>query len=167
MLWQRLAWENCHDKLTGLLSRATLDGYIRDAYNSQESLGILYMDVDELKRTNDFFGHEMGDTLIKKAADILKAVSGDNVNAFRMGGDEFMLVCIGYTPERLDALATTIGGMVADANIASAAPYLSLSLGKAFGKQPFTFEALMRTADKRMYDIKNRKKEKLKSQSAD
>jgi diguanylate cyclase (GGDEF)-like protein len=71
------------DMLTQQLSRARRDSH---------ALGVLYIDLDRFKRTNDTLGHAAGDILLKHAADRIRRAVRDIDIVARLGGDEFTVV---------------------------------------------------------------------------
>lgn len=81
------------DLLTGLQNR---NSYIKmlDRLSGQtlHSLGVIYIDINGMKKINDNNGHEYGDRVIKKVADTLKSHVG--CEAYRVGGDEFTVLCV-------------------------------------------------------------------------
>lgn len=80
-----------HDTLTGLINRERLR--IEMQYLDEEEylpLSVVYCDLNSLKLTNDIFGHEEGDNLIRTAADVLASVSRKHDIIARIGGDEFV-----------------------------------------------------------------------------
>ncbi|OLQ77650.1 hypothetical protein BIT28_04690 [Photobacterium proteolyticum] len=77
-----------YDELTGLCNRRKLNQF--DSNNSGRVL--IYMDLDGLKGVNDTKGHEAGDSLIVTFAGLLKSVP-EVIERFRVGGDEFILIC--------------------------------------------------------------------------
>lgn len=82
-----------NDVLTGLYNRR----YIEDTMKRIDMpenlpLAVFSIDVNGLKLTNDAFGHEMGDQLLKTVAGILKMVCGSEHIIGRMGGDEFCIL---------------------------------------------------------------------------
>ena len=86
------------DGLTGLGNRtAYLEQLEEYADNQDKSLnfGVVYLDVNNLKKVNDNQGHEMGDTLIKIAASIIADSFGQYGKAYRTGGDEFCVMMAG------------------------------------------------------------------------
>ncbi|MDR1651593.1 MAG: diguanylate cyclase [Synergistaceae bacterium] len=89
----RISFVSSHDVLTGLYNRRACEEAIR-IYDRQEylPLGIIYADLNCLKLANDAFGHEEGDILLKTAADILLDNTGSAGEAYRWGGDEFILI---------------------------------------------------------------------------
>jgi two-component system cell cycle response regulator len=87
------------DALTGTLNRRSLEAAIRTHFDSRERFAILFVDIDHFKSVNDRFGHDVGDTVLKAAAEMLKQGirPGDVVG--RYGGEEFVLVISGAGPE--------------------------------------------------------------------
>lgn len=61
-----MEWENTHDKATSLLNRESFPKNTTSIYNKLEQVGIVFADIDNLKKANDELGHEMGDRLAKK-----------------------------------------------------------------------------------------------------
>ncbi|MDD3776906.1 MAG: diguanylate cyclase [Actinomycetota bacterium] len=82
-----------HDSLTGLYNRAFFEQQLKE--NDHEGnlpLTIIFGDINGLKLTNDIFGHEAGDKLLKKSTEILKNACRDQDIVARMGGDEFAIL---------------------------------------------------------------------------
>ena len=94
-LISRLAYS---DGLTGLGNRTAYLEQL-DEYENNENifiqLGIVYLDVNNLKAVNDRQGHEFGDELIRIAANIIADSFGQYGKAYRVGGDEFCVLMTG------------------------------------------------------------------------
>ena len=84
------------DSLTNLPNRALLldrlDHAIKTAKRKQETLAILFLDLDRFKIINDTLGHEIGDKLLKKVAERLHKTGRENDTIARLGGDEFVFL---------------------------------------------------------------------------
>jgi diguanylate cyclase (GGDEF)-like protein len=65
----------------------------------KENVGITFLDINNLKETNDNYGHAAGDRLIRRVADTLRSSYKDSL-FFRMGGDEFLVITIGQDEEK-------------------------------------------------------------------
>lgn len=89
-LLSRLAY---HDGLTDLLNRTSYMEEVKslEESNSQYVLFAIY-DVNNLKKVNDTMGHQKGDEMIKRVADVLNASLGKYGKCFRIGGDEFVFI---------------------------------------------------------------------------
>lgn len=81
------------DKLTGLRNRNYLESRGDGLVNEGLPVSVIMLDCNYLKRTNDIYGHEMGDELLRRTASVLRLVAGADCLPMRVGGDEFLLVC--------------------------------------------------------------------------
>ena len=85
-----------HDPLTGLLNRRVMDAVLKREFTRSERykapLSVIFCDIDNLKRTNDMYGHDTGDLLIKHVADILLKESRQSDVIARFAGDEFVVI---------------------------------------------------------------------------
>ena len=81
------------DKLTGLLSRETMENTITETARKIDIFSVIMMDVDKFKGVNDTYGHTNGDLILKDLAKIIKENIKESDFAFRYGGDEFTILC--------------------------------------------------------------------------
>lgn len=92
---------NYHPEYFGLSSRRAifprLDEEIERYNRTKSPFCVAYVDIDRLKRVNDAFGHNVGYTVLKKVASIIKQSTGPNGFACRYGGDEFVLLFPGIS----------------------------------------------------------------------
>lgn len=79
-----------HDFLTHIGNRQALDNFLEN-YPKNQPIGILFMDLNGLKKINDKFGHKRGDQYITSLTDVLIQKYGTE-RSFRMGGDEFLVI---------------------------------------------------------------------------
>lgn len=96
------------DQLTGLSNRHAMNQYIA-ALQQEKSIGILFCDVTGLKKANDTFGHQEGDKLLMRASECLKSGFSDYA-LFRVGGDEFLVLCAGIREEELEKRKEIVKG---------------------------------------------------------
>jgi diguanylate cyclase (GGDEF)-like protein/PAS domain S-box-containing protein len=98
----KINFVSSHDALTGLLNRRSFEEeqHLKDLAEYLP-LGVIYADLDCLKLANDAFGHHVGDILLKTAARILNNNAGPNGEAFRLGGDEFILLKTNTSPREI------------------------------------------------------------------
>ena len=100
------------DALTGLPNRRAFETHYaelyRDTRESVERLSVAFCDIDHFKKINDRHGHDTGDRMLKAVASSLAAISGENCHVARHGGEEFVMLFRGNSPEqaleRLDGL---------------------------------------------------------------
>ncbi len=90
---QKLMFLSYHDQMTGIFNRRFYEEEVKRLdVKRNYPLTLLLADVNGLKLVNDAFGHLMGDSLLKAAANVLKAgCRADDIVA-RLGGDEFILL---------------------------------------------------------------------------
>jgi diguanylate cyclase (GGDEF)-like protein len=98
---ERLAHEAQHDALTGLPNRRRMQDALSSSLR-QESVGVLFVDLDGFKPVNDAYGHEAGDELLRQVAERLSACVRSNDVLSRVGGDEFVVLMPGIA-DRSDA----------------------------------------------------------------
>ena len=90
-----------HDELTGLPNRRALLAHLHAVLASPPPgpRALLFIDVDRLKATNDFLGHDAGDRFIIAVAERIRAAVGPNDMVARLGGDEFVVALAGAADE--------------------------------------------------------------------
>jgi diguanylate cyclase (GGDEF)-like protein/PAS domain S-box-containing protein len=108
-LGDELAYQNTHDRLTGLLNRTTVEQRLRTLIDDATAQGIrpavLFVDVDDFKDINDSLGHLVGDGVLSVVAERLVRCVGPDAVVGRFGGDEFVVV-VPHLPTADAALAT-------------------------------------------------------------
>ena len=149
------------DYLTQLPNRRfAMEAYGREWQRAMElelELSVLMIDIDDFKRVNDDYGHETGDAVLRATARVLRQATRRMDVAARMGGEEFLVVCPGVTPEGALGLAERIRSAV-EANWIEDGTYrgrVTISIGVASrtrnAKSP---EQLLRDADAAVYRAK-------------
>lgn len=93
-----------HDALTGLLNRYSLDEYagreLARAERGEHDLSLVVLDLDNFKQVNDEHGHAAGDRVLAEAATRLLGVIREGDIAFRVGGEEFLILLPGAGSRR-------------------------------------------------------------------
>lgn len=98
------------DQLTQLKNRNAYDIDIvnLEASVPREGTGFVVIDLNDLKKANDTYGHRVGDCYIRTVADVLKRCVTNNEVIYRTGGDEFVIIARNTTAERLRELMGNI-----------------------------------------------------------
>ncbi|WP_159656573.1 GGDEF domain-containing protein [Vibrio atypicus] len=131
------------DELTGLHNRTKLDSI------SLAEFDLIYFDLDGLKLVNDTQGHAMGDVMIIRFAHALSESVSSGEQAFRIGGDEFLVIATLTTGQQF---VDRVKRQLKDQTI-------EFSYGiESTTKQQFR-EALVKT-DQAMYKMKNAQRDK-------
>lgn len=109
---QRLANELDYDALTGLYNKTALRRKVKEKINDQpEQVGaMIFIDLDNLKKVNDRFGHDVGDRLLIKAGQIFRYFEAFGGLVSRISGDEFVIYLHGFKSQ--DDLRDIIGGFI-------------------------------------------------------
>ena len=90
---EKIEYISFHDQLTGLYNRRFYDEKIKEIEEKRKfPVSIIVGDANGLKITNDVFGHEAGDELLKSTAKILKECTRQKDYIVRWGGDEFCII---------------------------------------------------------------------------
>lgn len=88
-----------HDYMTGLLNRRGLNAVMEDLKKAHIPIALCMFDLDNLKRVNDTYGHELGDKMISMFCDLLKSCARTDDYMCRYGGDEFIVIFKNMTEE--------------------------------------------------------------------
>ncbi|MGI6359506.1 MAG: GGDEF domain-containing protein [Acholeplasmatales bacterium] len=128
-----IATQNAYeDELSGLYTRKYFGWMVEKLTSSKKNtfIGAVMLDIDQFKLINDKFGHSVGDDAIRNIGWILANINTDNTIAFRVGGDEFIVLHIGGTEADIKQLRSTINERLEEFNKTSGKPYsLSVSMG--------------------------------------
>ncbi|MFT4106234.1 MAG: GGDEF domain-containing protein [Lacrimispora sp.] len=89
------------DPLTGLYNRKAYDEYLprimEECRLANKNLSMAVLDIDDFKQVNDVYGHAAGDRVLLQFSEILKRLVHERIDAFRVGGEEFVLLFKGYS----------------------------------------------------------------------
>jgi diguanylate cyclase (GGDEF)-like protein len=151
------------DPLTGLSNRTAFVERLTDAIGGatrrDDSLAVLFMDLDRFKLINDSLGHPVGDELLRSVADrISEVLRAEDIFA-RFGGDEFALLIRGPVDPRAATFAAQrlLQRVRTVHNLGGRAVNVSASVGIAvYPQHGSTPDELLRNADIAMYDAKGR-----------
>ena len=134
------------DALTGLFDRKTFYSDIAKA--DRRINGILQIDMNGLKVLNDSRGHEAGDEALKTIGEIIDKCTPNNMYGYRVGGDEFSVICLNSTDEQIIKTVEKIQKEMAKTEY-------HISIGYAFNEErDADVQELIRAADKEMYPDK-------------
>jgi diguanylate cyclase (GGDEF)-like protein len=160
-LGHRLRQQAFHDTLTDLANRALFMDRLEHALTRRErhdeSLAVMFLDLDDFKEINDSLGHVAGDELLARVADRLKLVLRASDTAARFGGDEFaILVEETADPEDTIRVAERVVSVFKPRFVVAGREVtISASVGVAVtASRDISAEALVGQADVAMYRAK-------------
>ena len=144
------------DPLTGLGNYRrlfeALDAEVKRTGRTGRPFAVLLLDLDQLKKINDRYGHLIGSQALCRLADVLRVDCRAIDTAARYGGNEFAVILPETTAAAARLVASRIRSRLATDSLQ---PPLSASIGVAvYPQDGETMEALLRTADRELYGMK-------------
>lgn len=143
-----------YDAVTGILNRTVFEQLKEGLKNFQTPMALLLIDVDLFKNVNDTYGHEIGDKVLRKVAQMLYASFRSSDFVARIGGDEFAVIMTDVTPKQRDVILNkvqTVNDHLGRGQ--DGLPKVSLSVGVAFSSEGFD-QDLYKNADRALYQVK-------------
>ncbi|MCR5204418.1 MAG: GGDEF domain-containing protein [Lachnospiraceae bacterium] len=138
------------DILTGANNRVSFYADTKNLH-SHDDVVVFSIDLNDLKKINDTKGHPAGDEAIRAAAKIMKKNLHKGCHLYRIGGDEFVIVCIGVDKERIEKMKTNLNLDM------QKSPY-SFAIGAATMVEHEKFDDVYIRADREMYKNKREMK---------
>lgn len=149
----QLAYDATHDDLTGLSNRGVFEKLRCEDDRRQRAM--ILVDVDKFKEINDDYGHDVGDRILKKVADLLRASFRAEDHVCRIGGDEFAVVMIHAGSELRDLVYAKMERLNRKLqNPDDGLPAVSISVGVAFGDRDNPTDDIYKDADSALYRVK-------------
>lgn len=152
------------DPLTKLPNRVRCDQVVKEylKMDNLPNLACVFFDLNNLKETNDTFGHTQGDNLIREFGYILRDVSSKYGFIFRNGGDEFIGIFENVSKESMRKYIDELNEKVDDFNNQYDFLSISFAYGISYSDEDGinSINELMSLADKRMFQNKREFKEK-------
>jgi diguanylate cyclase (GGDEF)-like protein len=147
------------DQLTGMLNRKALSTRVVElAQQSEftgEAVGIIVGDLDHFKTVNDTRGHSVGDAVLKEVAYLLRKQLRAFDLAYRIGGEEFLILIPGSDLRQSAELAEKLRQGVASEGLADGvAITMSFGVGASENGEPFNYEKVFAMADQALYRAK-------------
>jgi diguanylate cyclase (GGDEF)-like protein len=155
--YQKLAYT---DQMTGLNNRTCFNKDFEIISNNPEDVAVIDFDLNNLKRTNDTFGHSVGDKYINTCANIIQEIFDGIGKCYRVGGDEFVAII-----EKVSTIDMTHYLAMLESSVDSAnKEYTKVKMQIAYGYAVYNsnidknLEDTYNRADKIMYQDKENKK---------
>lgn len=149
------------DPLTGIANHRTLLGFLNkrvsECLRGGGELGVIMLDVDHFRRYNEEEGHDAGDVVLRKVAEVLEDLTRGSDLAARYGGEEFTIVMPGSKMEATRRAAERIREAIRRLSIPSAhggRRPITASLGCAVWSEGVDAATLLKMADTALYRAK-------------
>jgi diguanylate cyclase (GGDEF)-like protein len=146
------------DPMTGLLNKARAQETISELCKTSQGV-LMIIDLDSFKLVNDIYGHDMGDKILIRFAEILQAVVRASDIVGRIGGDEFIAFCKNVSDEIvIDKKVRFINKILLESAQEFMGPDMNIPLGASLGCVPVPvygtdFEKLCKMADKALLNV--------------
>lgn len=151
-----------YDELTGLFNRRSFNEQLHEqvekACHEQQSLGLLFIDLDSFKMANDSIGHKAGDQILTNVAERILHCADENDIVARLAGDEFVVIVPNISNKpTLEKMASNIINVIAQPfHIDNHSIYVTACIGIAiFPQDTGDAEQLVVCADQAMYAAKS------------
>jgi len=142
-----------HDPLTDLPNRSyfneIINNILLNAQNINTKVALMFIDIDDLKDINDSQGHNFGDTILKLAGNQLKHFEKDDIQVFRFGGDEFLVLMTNVQSH--NSVVTITDTILEALNIINIPVSAGISIYPDDAKST---DELLKFADMAMYQVK-------------
>jgi len=155
----RLEWQAFHDPLTGLANRVLFTDRVSHALSRRSrapiDVGVLFIDLDHLKKVNDSLGHAAGDALLREAARRIQQSVRAADTVARLGGDEFaVLLEDSSAAECLETAERLLTQLTRPFVIEAREVVCGASIGVALADAGANVDDVVRDADVAMYVAK-------------
>ncbi|WP_169357064.1 GGDEF domain-containing protein [Thermodesulfobacterium hveragerdense] len=154
-LEEALYWNSITDPLTRLFNRrfiaTVLENLKEKASESNQPFSVIMIDIDNFKRTNDLYGHDVGDEVLKVLAETLRGQLREQDLVGRWGGEEFIVVLPETDLKNAVWVAEKLRKAVEDLEIGIHRLKITISLGVSEYKLEEEISNLIKRADSALY----------------
>ena len=154
---ERLSYISNYDPLTQLLNRRGFEiaykALLQSHKREPRPFAILFLDIDHFKKINDTFGHDVGDLVLQKLAELLRSTLRQSDIIARWGGEEFVLMLDSVDRESAQKVAEKIRKTIANYKD-DKLPHFTISIGIVQGNEEETLDELVKKADSALYEAK-------------
>lgn len=154
------------DYLTNLPNRRYLERYLESKLSEYKNMGIefgiAFIDVDNFKKVNDTYGHDMGDKVLKMLSCTYTNSLRKSDIVGRWGGEEFIVIFVGIDEKRLPIITEKIRMLAEKSSIRMDNDLkVTISIGATMIKKDDTIGTLIKRADELMYHSKKKGKNRV------
>jgi diguanylate cyclase (GGDEF)-like protein len=146
------------DPLTSMLNRKALEARAAEltaqSAVTPEPVGLIVADLDHFKGVNDRFGHATGDAVLKDVAHLIRNELRAFDFAYRIGGEEFVVLVPGGDLVQTRELADTLRGAIESTTVGGQNVTMSFGVSASRGDEPLDYDALFADADRALYAAK-------------
>jgi diguanylate cyclase (GGDEF)-like protein len=146
------------DPLTGMLNRSALETRVDELRQQSEVTGepiaLIVIDVDRFKEINDSVGHAAGDRVLQDLAYVIRKELRAYDLAYRLGGEEFVVLLPGSAEAEGMRMAERIRGAITGSRLGGVEVTISCGVAASAAGDSFDYETSFAAADAAMYEAK-------------
>ncbi len=147
-------FDRSFDPLTGLQNRAAYEK-MANKLNGRKPYSVVVIDINDFKEINDTYGHEFGDTVLKKIAAVISKSFDERCTCYRVGGDEFYIINSAADTVKLEhQLKSMTNNLEKERQNESRLPTVAYGYGIFKSEKTIGFQQVLKEADKQMYYFK-------------
>lgn len=158
---EQAVYESTTDGLTKLFNRRKFDNDINNLIASNQIFYLAIIDIDNFKRINDTYGHDVGDNVLRTVSKIGRQVIGDEHHIYRFGGEELCVIYTGEDEEYVYQMINTWLKMVSIREWREPALHVTFSAGIAQRSAEHSVTQILKLADEKLYQAKNTGKNRI------
>ncbi len=150
------------DELTGLYNRRFMIAHLPEVIKNvmkqeKKRLAVLLLDIDRFKNINDYWGHDTGDAILRRAAALFAEVLRKDDEIYRIGGEEFLAVLPNVGMKEAYAIAQRLCALIDDTHfvVGEAVVPVTISAGVGLFQPGERVQNLLKRADEALYRAKN------------
>lgn len=167
---RKLEYGFMHDSLTNLFNRRAYERIIETEVirdnRYHPGLSLILFDIDHFKRINDVYGHQEGDQVLILISEVVSSRIRRTDSLFRIGGEEFAIICPGITCKEAYILAEKIRTSVKKYSLL-ADKSITISLGVSELDEGRSKEQIFKQADQALYRSKNSGRDRTEAHCVD
>ena len=170
---EKLKFLAFHDPLTGLLNRGVMERVLEREFSRairyKSDLSLIFMDLDDFKNINDTAGHDAGDQALRLMAASLNAMKRETDIVARFAGDEFVVILPSTSRDQAEHYIQRVKLYLNSTPLDQSSPLIHIKLSHGISNIKDTGvtdpQALIKKADKRLYQVKQEKKDRHKKRT--
>lgn len=143
------------DPLTHAYNRRYMDERLNDTLITRDVATLLMIDIDHFKQVNDTYGHDAGDSVLKRLVSCLQKNSRNDDLVFRMGGEEFVMLLANTGKEQAGIYANYLREQLAKIAIDETEKTITVSIGASELTDQKSSEDWLKQADICLYKAKS------------
>lgn len=164
---KKLEYLATHDELTGLLNRRYINQHIKLLFSKQafdnNSIFVAFADIDDFKKINDTYSHDVGDEVLKQIAQVLQQFTHEMLIIARYGGEEFLLCFDSTTKDEVIKTCEKIRQKIKALDFSQINPHIktTVSIGIVNANDKSLHRNLINKADTNLYRAKAEGKDRI------